>query len=448
MECFLYNLPNLKFRMDVIELFAGKYNMDVDVIGSNTEVPFVLQYEFRHLSRVILSNQSVALENMPLQDRFNTSMRFLQETPAEFLNAVGLAVGPQLVSLTNSDEANVLHWAAKKWTMLEHAQPSVLSMYTNFVSELVKAGVPVSAIDRYGRTPLMHILGASSYNPDEWPWYDECSYAGLVHLVKLWGSTLAGAGVSLEGYIGTENSVVGAWETKHDLLAIFRNRRMLFTGLCLAADGTLATMFKFVETIRVYARIEPPGSFVQEKDFMPRLCPGYPPTCDELWEEINSKELVSESSTLDPNDDSINEVEFELDRILFQGTQDDHGIITAIFRRNEHRIRRERDAVSSDFRSSSAPPAARRFVQYSTPVSRFGRIRDWHTGWLCDRHIYAHKCLFDLQWGFVAQDGYFYDHKMWKTCMKGCRGRPDHAAGIYDYLLTCQSSVSQRRTAR
>lgn len=434
-ESFITISQQPGFKTDVIELFAGKYNMDVDIVGPDAEIPFVLQYEFPHLSRVILSHQSVALKKMSLDHRFNISMRFVRETPAEFLDTVGLAIGPQLVSLTDSHGASIIHWAAKRWATLEYAQSSVRAMYADFVSKLVEAGSLVSAVDKCGQSPIMYILGRSCHNPDDWPWSDYyCSYPGLVQLVKSWGSTLAGAGVSLHEYIETENSVLEALKTKYAVVTYFRNRSMIFTGLCFGPDGSLAMESKMVESVCLYAEINPPGTFVQETETVPRVCLGSPPDDNELWQQISFREVVSKSSTLHPSEDSLVEAEFEMDEILFRGTQDDHGTLTAIFRRNEHRLKHEKDAMSPKERSSSAPPSARRFIQYSILASRSGPFRDLQTGWLYHRGLFAHKCPHDSKWGFNVKDVFPHGHEMWRTCMKGCRGRPNHAADIPDYL--------------
>lgn len=427
---------SVKFKQDVMELFAGRYDMDVDLVGPNTEIPSMVKYDFHNLSQIVLSHQSVAFEKMPLEYRFNIAMKFEQETPADFLKAVGLTMGTQLVSLTDSQGATVLHWAGRKWATLEHARPSVRTMCAEFVSGLIKAGSLVSAFDNLGLSPLIYMMGSLSPNSDGWPWYYHfCSYPDLVDLVGFWGRTLAGAGVPLREYIKTENSLLKALQPRYRVKTHFRYRCMVFNGLRLASDETLTTIFKMVGTVCVYTRAKPPGAYVYEMDMLPRLCLGsFPPHDDELWQQISTRDVMSTAFTLDPNEDSLVEAEFEMDKILFKGTQDDHGTITAIFHRNEQRLQRERDAMPSRHRSSSTPPAARRFVEYSTCVWRSAVLRDPQTGLSYECQIYAHKCPYDSQWGFNAEDVYPHDHEMWRSCMKGCRGRPDHAADIRDHL--------------
>lgn len=442
-EALIAAVHPLQYKIDVVELFAGKYDMDVDITSSSTEVPSLVQFEFPSISRVVMSHQPFALEKITLSDRFDIAMRFTQETPVEFLDTVGLAVGRQLTSLKDARGATVLHWAARRWAMLEDAQPSERTEHADFVLELIKAGALVSAVNECGQSPLMCIFGGPPYRFDAWPWVSHYhDYPVLVSLVKSWGSTLAGAGVSLQEYIKAENSALRARKREDDTVTFLRNCALKITGLYIATNGSLAIEARSVGSITVYARTTPPGSFVQEDEIIPTLSVGSPLDDGEIWHQISYRELVSESTILHPEEDSFVQAEFDIDKTLFKSPQDDHGTITAIFRRNENRLKRERRGITSKWRSASTPPATRTLAQYRTPALQIGLVRDSQTGLPYESEIYVHKCPFDLQWGFISTKFFQYDHEMWGVCMKGCRGRPDHTADIRNHLTSKQPLIA------
>jgi hypothetical protein len=175
-----------------------------------------------------------------------------------------------------------------------------------------------------------------------------------------------------------------------------------------------------------------PGSFMDTVSNPCRL--PWPPSLENesnaFWHLVEVRILRS-SNPFRLSPDSVDDVEFNLGCILFGGTQDDHMGLAAVYRWERQRIDRTRNGMSSKRRSSSTPPASKKFVKNSTriPYPHSPKGYAW----------YVHKCPQDLHWGFCRID-YGESYDMPASCMAGCSERPDHGAYIAAAFLPQEKS--------
>ena len=128
-----------------MELFAGKYYMDVYIFGPHDDGSHALRSVFYDLSEVIMSHQPLSLERASLADRFEIAMKLRGRSPADFLTTVGLGIDDQLLSMTDETGSTVLHWAAMHWSICYRREWSLsrLVSYGDFIVNLISAGSSV-----------------------------------------------------------------------------------------------------------------------------------------------------------------------------------------------------------------------------------------------------------------------------------------------------------------
>lgn len=425
-----------------MELLIGGYDMDVDVYGPDEEIPNVVKWAFYYTSESILSHQPVAIGKLQLEHRFRIAMKLSQRTPREFLETVGLEFGSQLLNLTDERGGNALHWAAKQMSACHSEGPTqaeLMVLLTEFIRALVTAGFPVSATDTHGHTPLAYLLGSDlGLHGGHWNVFRP-GHADPAQPLSSWGKLLASTGVSMLEYVEQENDLLTSLENNYLVYLLFRGRQLRLDSIALLGQATLTMNVKLVEHIETWEKRPPPGSFAQAHQKPCRVWwdpsePSYGSDPDPCWQRVNYR--IAESSgqlTLAP--DSIFDIESDFDRVCFRGSQDDHGVLAAIFRRDQQANDRERSGLVKRRCSVSAVPAMKPFARHGTLASRRPH----------GHPIIIHRCLSDSKWGFLPHDTRG-PPCMWNMCMHGCKGRPDHAAAISKSLLAeAKSPVMDRK---
>jgi len=417
-------------RARILELFASKYDMDVYIFGPSDDSLHSLKSRFYHLSEVIMSHQPMSLEKVSFKDRFNVAMKFRGRSPADFLAATGLEIGDQLLAMTDEIGSTVLHWVALQWSLCYRRgwPPSLLTSYGDFIVDLVKAGSSVSATNKRGHSPLMYLLAWEQLS-DEWD-YGSYEIPQEIHpsqIFSSWCVLLNHAGVPLTHYVERENVILSRLDMEHSVQCRWRARTLELKSISLSDQTTVTLEVYTIEDHTIWENHPPPGTFT---DTLPDLCrlPWYPFPGDypqAFWQLTETKVLTS-SKPFQLSSDSIDDVKFDLGRVLFGGIQDDHMMLATVYRREQQRIGRSQNATVNKRRATSTPPAATRFVSLSKKISHHRSP----TGY----PVHVHKCLQDFRWGFCSSR---YDelYNMWAACMAGCSGRPDHGAQIADAFL-------------
>ena len=80
----------ISLRAEILELFAGKYDMDVYIFGPSDDSLRSLKSLFYHFSKAIMSHQPMSLEKVSFKDRFNIAMKLRMRSPQIFLPLSGL----------------------------------------------------------------------------------------------------------------------------------------------------------------------------------------------------------------------------------------------------------------------------------------------------------------------------------------------------------------------
>jgi hypothetical protein len=417
----------------ILELFAGKHNMNVDITSPEDEIPAFLKAEFCQLRKVIMSHQTIPLTDLSLEERFEIAMRFGELTPGEFLDTVGIEVGGDLLALKDGFGGTVLHWAATQWSIAAamKGSSSTLTAHAKFVASLLAAGSPVSATDVQGYSPLMYALLNDGQRPNIWHSH-RCGYEDHTVLVNSWMRLLAATGISIPAYVETENSLLKSLGSDHTVRLVYHDERAELDSIAIGDDTKMKINVKLVTRIDIRERTQTPGSFVHATR-MPSKIWWYPwdsnsdgPYDDYHYRKIiDSKELKSSAPfTLTP--DSIVEAQRDMTTILFNRSQDDSGPLSAIFQRNQQRVSHEGKSISTRRRSASTGPPANPFHRYVSQVPQTVLLQEGYP--VCLR---VHKCPFDSRWDFKALN-MLESHDMWRNCMKGCPGKPDHATKISD----------------
>lgn len=383
-----------------------------------------------------MSHQPLGLERVPLECRFNIAIKFRGTSPADFLTTVGLDIDYQLLIMRDERGSTVLHWAAMHWSIYHRRgwPSSRFASCADLIIKLITAGLCVSAIDGRGHTPLMYLLEFDDPS-DGWPYgtYDIPDGLHPLHIIGSWGTLLRQAGVSLSEYVERENLLLSRLDTAHPVRWWWRARTLELSGIAFDDQSTLTMELCTTHSYHLHESRPMYGSFTGTTPVPCRL-PWYPSFQDDpdvFWQPVEWRTLKSTKPfRLSP--DSIDDIEFDLGRILFGGTQDDHMSLAAVYRREQQLNGRVRNGMSGKKRSSSSPPATTKtFVKNATTIPY--RHSPEGSTW------YVHKCSQDMRWSFCENDyGEAYD--MRATCIAGCSARHDHGAYVAAAFVPLEKS--------
>ena len=427
-------------QAEILELFAGKYDMDVYILGPHDDCSRALRSVFYELSKVIMSHQPLSLERASLADRFNIAMKLRGRSPVDFLTTVGLGIDDQLLTMTDETGSTVLHWAAMHWSICHRREwsSSRLESYGNLILDLIRAGSSVSAINERGHSPLMYLL-KFDHPSHEWL-YATYSIPDRTHpsqIVSSWGVLLSQAGVSLSEYVERENFLLSCLETEHPIHFLWRNRWLELKGIALGDQTTFIMEVGTTQWHSIWECQPTPGSFMDPTPDLYRLpwCPSSEDDSRVFWQCIETK-LLRSSKPFHLSPDSIDDIEFDLGQVLFGGTQDDHRNLAAVYRREQQRLGRARNDICGKRRSSSTPPASKKFHKEATRIP--GPHSPKGYAWS------VHKCPQDVRWGFCTVE-YGDSRDLRAICMAGCSGRPDHGSHIAATFLPPEKALMTPR---
>lgn len=414
--------------------------MDVYIFGPSDDSTRPLRSVFYDTSEIIMSHQPIGLEKVPLEHRFSIAMKFRGRSPADFLATIGLEINDQLPTMTDEFGSTVLHWAAMHWSIghLSGWPSSRLMSYGQLAIDLIKAGSSISAVNKRGHTSFMCLL-AWDHLSDYWQYWT-CRIPHKLYpsqIVSSWGTLLDHAGVSLPEIVERENCLLSRLEMEFPVQFWWRGRFLNLESIALEDRTTFSIEVCTTEDFAIYENQLMPGSFT---DTIPNICKlPWPPSSDGdshvSWQLIETRTLTS-SKSFRLHTDSIDDNEFYLGHILFGDAQDDHMGLSAVYRREQQRIHRARNGISSKRRSASTPPAAKTFSVHRT------RIPGHRSPMGCS--LYVHKCPHDNHWGF-CRNGYGEEPDTTAKCMAGCSGRTDHGAQIANAFLPPEKSPMTSR---
>ena len=210
-----------------------------------------------------MSHQPLDVEMVSIQRRFNIAMKLRERPPADFLATAGLDIHGPLLAMTDHFGANALHWAAKHWSIGHRRSwpSSRLALYGDFIISLIRAGIPISALDRNCHSPFMHLLDCPL---DDWShiiWH----IPNEVHpgqIITSWGALLRKAGILLSKYVGKENELLSRLEGRHSPECIWRGKLMELRSVSLSDQMTFTMRVNTLEHYEHWEIRPPPGSYM------------------------------------------------------------------------------------------------------------------------------------------------------------------------------------------
>jgi hypothetical protein len=442
-----------KVKRQLVELFTGKFDMEVDVIEPSPQTLMFLYESFQDHSVVILSHQSIPLAHMTLMERFRIAMMFRRRTPSDFLSTIGLPISHELAQLSNTIGETALHWAAREWfdqrllNTADQAETRAARDCTGLVVELLKYQPLVHALDKYGRSPLMSFLDFSRFEEDTWVHSLWCVHDRAA-ASNSWAELLAKAGVSLPEYVARENDFLTALSRTGDHIGWSypqSDPELKLKRFVLSEQQTIHLEVTHLANLRIWEFRPPPGIYDSHEHRLQSFCP--PNTEDgtyTFWQNTITREIESlqpfrwtrshDSGNLEP-EDSANSIFHR----LFTTTLDDHSSLALLLYRDRHTRNREQSGRRR--RSSSMPPLGK----LSGFRYGFNALHPYDFILPSERRVLPllHKCLFDSQWGFDVP-GHYGEHS-WSACMKGCHGRTDYSS-LFDEFLE-HTALRPKRTA-
>lgn len=436
------NVPlRARYLAELFELFAGKFDMDVDVMDASPYLSLFLETNFYVLSEAILSHQSVDLVNWPLQERFRIAMRLEWNTPLVFQRTVGLPVSNRIAQMSDEYTGTCLHWALKEWfNQAEFSYASGASHTTGckdheeFVTALLKNKPLLHAMDKLGRTPLTHSLDRNSFIEEDDLWMPyRGPHGNLATLTEYWGRLLEDAGVSLPQYVARENALLKARSGFLPICLAYRcGRGIELRRFVLSEQQTLRFEVTAVTRMDIWEFRPTPGLFFEPcQDYSTIL---WPPNEDDgdrtCWQDTGSREMRSKPFQW-TRVHELDTDEYTIFKALFHETHDDHSALALLLSRDRRKCAQDSRRPRKP-RSSSMPPLGNACRHDNLP----GFHLLFHSHYtLADKTTVLpclHKCLFDSQWGFDVPDGRG-DHS-WRACMSGCQGRTDYSSLFEEFL--------------
>lgn len=393
---------------DMYDLFLDRYGLVLPITEqehhnckfSETAESNMLLTE-RSLQKVH-AGQFASIQDRAFEFKFEVAMRSIGWPAEALMNFLQPCNVSQLATAQDSKARTALHWAAKHFGYWAAArglrnicpEDAKAKSYAKLAIELLKMGSNVHAVNTMHETPLLTILHQFTTFLN-WP--------SCATVVRRWGEILVEAGLDLNEYVHVENPL---------LRDLADNRRVwngdfyysLYpaeTQLTVLQESILAVQIIFCRPLSLCERWVPPGAWDSDPK-LPTTSIGIPPEIgnDEIyWRELKETKiystlyLIQETSRADRP--FYSSTDFENDwGALFDGVQDDHGMVATTISRGRSRKQADSSAVAD--RASSLPPEMTQPVYNKLPTHQGYGLKLYLDSdhWL--QKVY--RCPFELRW--------------------------------------------------
>jgi hypothetical protein len=221
--------------------------------------------------------------------------------------------------------------------------------------------------------------------------------------VKRWGDILVEARLDLDTYVQVENSLLQSLAEKGQFWDVntYHSRYPAEVQLTILHDSTLAVQTKYCRPLSVWERWVPPGAWDRDSR-LPSRSIGVPLQISDdeelYWRETKSVKIYSRPYLVQAKSEAdrpfYSSEDFDKDwRALFEGVQDDHGMVATAISRGRSR----KQAVSSIIpaRALSVPPEMTHPVYDGLPAEDYGLcVHISHVHWIST----VYRCPFELRW--------------------------------------------------
>jgi hypothetical protein len=324
--------------------------------------------------RKIHATQFTSVHDRAFEFKFAVAMRSIGWPADALVDFLQPCFASQLATAQDSQTRTALHWAAKHfgyWTSVNWIRDlcpydTKAKTYAELATKLLKMGSNAHAVNSLHETPLMTILHQFPTSFD-WP--------SCADLVRRWGEILVEAGLDLNAYVHVENPLLQdltekrrAWDGE-----TYYSLHPAEIRLTILHESTLAVQIKFCRPLSIWEQWIPPGAWDRDSR-LPMRSIDIPLQIgdDELyWREVETIKiysklyLVQATSGADRPFYSSEDLEDDW-RSLFQGVQDDHGMVATTFSRGRSRNRAGSSFITA--RALSVPPETTQPVYNKLPT--------------------------------------------------------------------------------
>jgi hypothetical protein len=389
---------------DMYDLFMERHGLLVLVTDNEYhDMDFVQSVESNMLLtetslRTILAGQFSSAREPAFELKFPVAMRSTGWPAESFLEFLKPCSPAQLLTTTDKKGRTTMHWASKHfgyWVCTRRIQDdcpdgSKTKSYATLLETLVAMGGDVHALNNRNETPLMVLLNHFATIVD----WESCS-----RVVKQWGQILSRAGLDLNDYLHTENSLLRLYANQCRI-ADEEIRDIHPSEVQLVFEGSgLAVKVKFCRLLTVWKQYVPPGTWDLEPKLPQISVTGHSHAGEGscVWHEAAKVSIFSDSYLVKeiPKADrpfwsSENFEEFWLS--MFKGVQDDHGPTARAMMRDL--TRSETKKLTPRSRASSVPSRTKLQVCDRLPTLRpaYLQVNLGHQHWMPT----VYKCPFEL----------------------------------------------------
>lgn len=391
---------------DMYGLFLDRYRLVIPMSDQqHHNITFTENVESNMLLtqsslRKVQAGQFASIHDRAFEFKFSFAMRSIGWPADALINFLQPCDASKLVTAKDSQASTALHWAAKHfgyWTAawdIRDACPfdTKAKSYAELATNLVKMGSDVHAVNALHETPLMTILHQ---------FITFCDWPSCADVVERWGKILLEAGLDLNVYAHVENP----------LLQHLAEKRRVWDGetyyslhpaeiqLTVLHESTLAVKIKFCRPLSIWEQWTLPGAWDNDSR-LPTRSEGIPLQVGDVelyWREVDTIKIYSNSylvqSTPEADRPFYSSEDFERNwRALFEGVQDDHGMVATAISRG----RSCKQARSSKARALSVPPEMTLPVYNRLPTNEIygAGLYMGHDHWMTR----VYRCPVDLRW--------------------------------------------------
>jgi hypothetical protein len=383
---------------------------------------------------------------LPFTERFDIAINSMGWPAESFLMQFHESGMNKLAAERNKHGRTAFHWVAAhfgEWHRRsgEHDASTGYGLYSRqrattyekLASRLIRAGADLHALYHDGGKnrpdtraltgidPFFSFLaGLQSEIGDIWyPW-------SISHAISRWGEMLVAGGAHLEDYTTAENKFLGFVQCV-DLDAHISHSdgkwHCFPVKLHISADSTLAANLVDVPRVPIWKNkaASVPGAWPVALATLDTII--WAPDRTEVqdgfvWNETGVVNLdlnrIKALAPVPPDHFYIDWAHSFVGR--FQGTQDDHGPVASISRR-DWSSRHDRDRKPGHSRASSTPPLIRTLNDGPFPIDE---DKPTFVRSLLDVY-FVHKCQLDLRWHACV-----WSTRLWRRCMQGRCYEPQH----------------------
>jgi hypothetical protein len=396
---------------DIYDLFLDRFGLVLPVTDEeHHHAAFTENAESNMLLtesslRRIQAGQFTSIHDRAFEYKFTAAMRSIGWPADAFINFMQPCDVLQLATAQDSQARTALHWAAKHfgywagvwWSRDICPDDAKAKSYAKLATELLKMGSNAHAISALHETPLMTILHQFTTFVD----WSNCATA-----VRRWGEILVEAGLDLNEYVHAENSLLRSLAEERRATGVWDGERYYLlhpgeTRLMVTRGTILAVQINFCRPVSIWEHMTPPGAWDIDSRLPTRSIWIPPHTADDelYWREVKTVNVYSTpyliQATSEADRPFYSSSDFEKDwRALFEGVQDDHGMVATTISRG--RSRKQAGPLAATSRASSVPPEMTQPVYDQLPTNQSYGLK-FHTTW---KHWFAfvYRCPVELRW--------------------------------------------------